>query len=493
MVFNVHIQHPVGQGFMHSGLVLPLLHHSIPSSPDSLHHDVQNLEDLIRFGQSGRGFSYIYDCGTHNKSIFLQNAIGHESPPTPKPTIDLLIISHFHHDHINGLHYLLERFHVETVIIPYVGKVEAILLYLQAGMDIDASSGDPNGKFMRDFTGDPAGTLLKLDVGRVIQIKGNPEDDDDPDNDTEWPKESPENQREVEFPEKPLEETGEGVFTLGLDLSRLKRVSEKDGTKKSSSYIMEEKQPLMVRGKLKTDRRYAFPLVWAFIFHLDSDYGDEDTFIRALKKVLNKIDGNNYSNKDVKRKLADPDWVKDQLVGNLSFGSTSKNLFRKAYDKMLRMRGKKKSDDINGTSLCAYSGPPPMIYLDSDILEMLDDMILDHLRHDDHYLRHDDHYLWHEFLYKHLFFRHYHGRRFYRHKHRSRSTGGYYYTLNNDDYVDIKGSPGWLGTGDAKLKSTKAINKLCRRYRTVLRNIGTVTVPHHGARDYSSFLTVSKN
>ncbi len=66
-------------------------------------------------------FTVVYDCGsakgadTYGKAI-KTSGIGN--------TIDLLIISHFHHDHINGIKALIEKHTVKKVVMPYISNQE---------------------------------------------------------------------------------------------------------------------------------------------------------------------------------------------------------------------------------------------------------------------------------------------------------------------------------------------------------------------------------
>jgi len=84
-------QHPVGQGFFHSGCV-----------------------NLRRNGyELFRQIAYVYDCGTISKRDSINSEVvnfvsklGH-AQKSEKPIIELLYISHFHLDHINRVKTLL--------------------------------------------------------------------------------------------------------------------------------------------------------------------------------------------------------------------------------------------------------------------------------------------------------------------------------------------------------------------------------------------------
>jgi len=61
----------------------------------------------------------------------------------------------------------------------------------------------------------------------------------------------------------------------------------------------------------------------------------------------------------------------------------------------------------------------------------------------------------------------------------------FYRTHLNRGTADGNGA-GWLGTGDAKLKSSQDIKNLTWRYRHYLREIGVLMAPHHGShRNFS--------
>lgn len=75
--------------------------------------------------KSQKKFSFVYDCGGKNRTI-VNNAISTADLPQK---IDLLIISHFHADHIKGVPLIKDR--VKKVILPYLDN-NLQILYLAA-------------------------------------------------------------------------------------------------------------------------------------------------------------------------------------------------------------------------------------------------------------------------------------------------------------------------------------------------------------------------
>lgn len=88
---------PVGQGLFYSGKI--------------------RKEDI--------SFEFIYDCG--GKQSIISNIVDDFS----NKEIDMLVISHFDNDHINGLPYLLDKVKkIKKVFIPYYDGISSYLLFL---------------------------------------------------------------------------------------------------------------------------------------------------------------------------------------------------------------------------------------------------------------------------------------------------------------------------------------------------------------------------
>ncbi len=77
--------------------------------------------------------SVVYDCGGKDTQIITDN-VNHLLSRLPKangrPVVDMVFISHFHKDHINGLQYLLKNADVKNLIIPQIDQNALLEAYL---------------------------------------------------------------------------------------------------------------------------------------------------------------------------------------------------------------------------------------------------------------------------------------------------------------------------------------------------------------------------
>lgn len=106
-------------------------------------------QGLFYTGQIG-DFNFVYDCGSKDRD-FLERAIEEYHKEIGTRPIDLLIISHFHDDHIVGIENLLENKTVGTVILPYLSPEERLMTYLSEDDATVASLPD----WYYDFLADP--------------------------------------------------------------------------------------------------------------------------------------------------------------------------------------------------------------------------------------------------------------------------------------------------------------------------------------------------
>lgn len=74
-------------------------------------------------------FTWVYDCGSSDSPAALEREIERlKLELIGRNIIDVLILSHFDRDHINGVKELLKHFKVNRLFIPYVPLEKRLLL-----------------------------------------------------------------------------------------------------------------------------------------------------------------------------------------------------------------------------------------------------------------------------------------------------------------------------------------------------------------------------
>lgn len=112
--------HPVGHGLFYSGII-------------------KNLE-------TENQFSFIYDCGGENKEKVI-DAISNSNLPEE---IDLLIISHFHADHIKGVTELKKNHKIKKVVLPYLDETSKIIYIANLKDEADREMNDELIRFIKN-------------------------------------------------------------------------------------------------------------------------------------------------------------------------------------------------------------------------------------------------------------------------------------------------------------------------------------------------------
>lgn len=98
------------------------------------------------YSAAGGIFDWVYDCGTTDGKIERDNAIGryraigmyrHELESSKRPDIDLVTLSHFDADHINGIVALLKSMTVGWLLLPYAPLWKRLLVAFSEGIAPD--------------------------------------------------------------------------------------------------------------------------------------------------------------------------------------------------------------------------------------------------------------------------------------------------------------------------------------------------------------------
>ncbi|MBU7047213.1 MAG: MBL fold metallo-hydrolase [Theionarchaea archaeon] len=122
-------------------------------------------QGLFYTGKIGE-FNFVYDCGSKQKNP-LVDAIRSYKSNFHERGMDMLIISHFHSDHVSGLDYLLQNIGVADVLIPYFTPLERLIVALRW-------SNLPKwySKWYYEFLRDPVSYFLDRGARRVIIVGG---------------------------------------------------------------------------------------------------------------------------------------------------------------------------------------------------------------------------------------------------------------------------------------------------------------------------------
>ena len=158
------IFHSVGQGLFYSEQL-----------------NLRNIEN-----NSEISYNIIFDCGSERKTkvekeidnyFNVENYDYRYSDHRRKEikTIDLLVISHLHYDHISGLEYLLKekRIKITQIVLPYLSPEERIICGTQFLSKISANVDNWYLKFISN----PSQYLQEFDIENITMIEGNNEND----------------------------------------------------------------------------------------------------------------------------------------------------------------------------------------------------------------------------------------------------------------------------------------------------------------------------
>tara|TARA_R110002049_G_scaffold10966_1_gene52930 strand:- start:780 stop:2162 length:1383 start_codon:yes stop_codon:yes gene_type:complete len=311
MLKNIRTQHPIGQGFFHSG-------------------EVRVKDEVL---------TYVYDCGSENNSA-LRAAISDYVASDDITSLDILFVSHLDSDHVSGLDSLLVSVPTENVVLPYLSNLERLMLVAQAAADNQLT-----GTFLA-FARDPVEWFTLRGIKRVIFIEGDGDDengplnlpdnpivpfDDDLDADVDSDFNVKDNQRFSSKEDLPPR--------LRIDIEHLikfatHRIPSRQVAKGLDSEVIHinHRTPLQLLWDADT-------IDWVFIPFVHPDHDREDRFRKAVRMEFSS---------ELENGISESSFESSKLIGILQ-DKQKRDRLADCYGLIRRNR--------NLTSMSVYSGP----------------------------------------------------------------------------------------------------------------------------------------
>lgn len=155
-VIHTRQQYPVGQGFFHSG-------------------------DL--YDEDGKcQLRYVVDCGAEDtyQSAREKQIDDFVSSVGAGGMLDLLLVSHVHKDHVNGIERLLDAktgLKVDTIMMPLTTVAERLIAFARSVEENGSAAGSA---FYQQFVIDPGTALSRLGPRQIILVRPGAPDDGAP-------------------------------------------------------------------------------------------------------------------------------------------------------------------------------------------------------------------------------------------------------------------------------------------------------------------------
>lgn len=365
-------QYPVGEGLFHAG--------SVASGDARLH--------------------YVYDCGSQSSYTRARtDAIRSYQNDLGGRDIALLYLSHAHADHVSGVPALLTGTRARTIVLPFLNASDRLVAFVRAqahGQDDD---------FFRRWVADPVGTVAGLGPDRIIEVGattpgapglfggtvgGEPETPD-------WSDDaSPEIVLDVD--------TGADDVQAVPDEWELRGRGRVFGDVVDGTIVLRVPDTIAIQPKADGQL-----LPWLLATHVSTTVATgRDSFLECL------ADRMGHTVDVVETLLTDPAEIQKLL--------DERDTLVAAYSSVRK--------DLNLTSLCLYSGPPPSV----------------------------EDGMWH---------------------YEAHRPGGVLYDWW--PYPWPWRGAAWLGTGDAKLSAPVHRDALTTHFAAVGKQVRTMTLAHHGA------------
>lgn len=289
-------------------------------------------QGLFYSGDIGE-FNFIYDCGCGKDllSNLGRKVIGPYKRRLRRKAIDLLVISHFHNDHTNGLDSLLRGLDLNIVVIPYFTPFERLIISLSRDFS----------NWYYFFLKDPVSYFINKGARRIIIIGGEKSEKlPSPD---EIPSNPPEGEEPIIW--KRLYKNGKNIkikdiMKINFEKIEISKISDDEDKKLEKNIFKNDPQwekynrnELLIRNH---DKRIIVSGLWIFIFFnckLEKDEEKEQEKLNRFKKCLQE---NGLDNSES---------IKEAITNK-----NRRDELKKCYEENLDKK-------LNNTSLLVYHGP----------------------------------------------------------------------------------------------------------------------------------------
>lgn len=164
VLLHTRCQHAIGQGGFHTGQLF---------APSDSTLVVRNNHVVEAFARAP--FRYVYDCGSRQTSR-CNKVIQRYIKEKDSKTLDMLFLSHFDEDHVNGVPVLLDAqqgARVDTIVMPWVDDVERMIAFARA-----KARKSKIGPFFEALLIDPVDALTTFGPRQILFVRSGPDEPD---------------------------------------------------------------------------------------------------------------------------------------------------------------------------------------------------------------------------------------------------------------------------------------------------------------------------
>lgn len=210
-------------------------------------------------GANKPAFVWVYDCGTSSGITLLDKRIDEfKNEYGARGKIDLLVLSHFDRDHINGVCRLLDKFRVEILMLPYMTLAQRLIIALEEG-----NNGGVDAEIIEFYLNPVRYLTDRYNIGSILYVPPSGEEELSPTSGDD-------------FPRPDMGESSSNIseeFTVNVDYDLNFRDKDDD--------IVPQNEPSKVPKKyLRRGGRITLNMdIWEFVPYNDNPYNNDQEYV----------------------------------------------------------------------------------------------------------------------------------------------------------------------------------------------------------------------